>query len=299
MEKLSNYIENSSIDNEIEEYIRELYNEIVKDKEVLDELKKSGFTNQEIYDNVHIFYELYKSRIAEREIKTYQDCIDKNIFYKVNVIRKNGGFETELEALPAHKEHIRYNAAFICKDFDPKFENLSFEEGDMNADIVKKIKKALKKNRWIYLYGAINTNKTKIAVSVLNSFLKGLPDSKVAFVDVTKKFAELEKIRKFDLEDFNHILNQLMNCDFLVLKGLGEEAITYTERDQILLPLLQARASNRKETILISKKSIDVLSNMYLISTYNKEFNSIKRDELKELLSSNCDEILTAISPLY
>ena len=34
MEKLSNFVENSSVDNEIEEYVRELYNEIVTDKEV-------------------------------------------------------------------------------------------------------------------------------------------------------------------------------------------------------------------------------------------------------------------------
>jgi DNA replication protein DnaC len=302
MEKLSNYVETSSVDNEIEEYVRELYNEIVTDEEVLKEIEEQGFTKQEIYDNVHIFYEMYKSRVAEREIKTYQDCIDKNLFYKVNVIKEDGIFKTELEALPAHKKHIRYNASFIYKDFDSKYENVLLSNNKdefFNQSLRRKINNALKADKRVYLYGSINTGRTYAAIAFTNTFLENHPGAKVAFIDAKTRFSELEKIYKNDIEDFKNILSKIIKCDLLVIDNLGDEAITYTSRDQILLPILNGRVHDGQRTIIIAKKEINVLSGMYLISAYNKELNAIKRDELKELLSLNCEEILTAIDPLY
>ena len=67
MERLSDliHLENN---NSLEEYSRKLYNEFISDKELLEEVKESGFTLDDIYKNIGSFHELKENRDKEKMI---------------------------------------------------------------------------------------------------------------------------------------------------------------------------------------------------------------------------------------
>ena len=57
----------------------------------------------------------------------------------------------------------------------------------------------------------------------------------------------------------------MLDCEILVIDGLGNESITNWSRDEILLSILDNRIQLDKTTILCSEYSIEQLKKIYKI----------------------------------
>lgn len=101
MEKFQGFkVEN--VNSELEAYSRELYNEFINSS-VYQECLDDGFTNEEIYNNIGLFTDLKISREKEALVKTYDDCLKYNIFYKLKIIRSGVGFDKVYDAIDPYK----------------------------------------------------------------------------------------------------------------------------------------------------------------------------------------------------
>ena len=186
---------------------------------------------------------------------------------------------------------------FIYKDFDDKFNNISWKDVEEKSSGFKaKISKIAKeKDEWIYIYGANRTGKTFAAIAVTNRFAKNHED--ICFLKMSKRISELNDYIFHDKEKFNKIIEQYINSSLLVLDGFGEEFMTDYSRDNIIVPILRARAENGLFTIITSTFTIDEIAKLYTSKNID---SSIRVKQLTGILNSKVKKlILTSNKPLY
>ena len=85
----------------------------------------------------------------------------------------------------------------------------------------------------------------------VNAFIKKHQDKKVAFIDCSKRFNEINDLYFKDKADFYDVLNRLCAVDLLVLDDIGCSKITALE-EQILRTIINTRLLNGKATIYTS-----------------------------------------------
>ena len=86
-----------------------------------------------------------------------------------------------------------------------------------------------------------------------------------------------------DKNGYEDLLMKVYQCDVLILDDIGGESITSWSRDDILLPLLNARIDQHLTTIFISEFSLEQLPLLY----------TIQKDHLKaEKLISKMKELI-------
>lgn len=289
MIKINNFINNSS-NSELDSYSRELYNAFIKDEEVYNECVSLGISNEEIFDNIGFFEDIRQIRQKEKLIKTYQDCLKYNLFYKTLIVRTNYGFDKKYDAFDCYKEYLKYATCFIYKDFSYEFDDVEWKKLE-NKKAKAQIAQEMKKNKWIYLNGAIRSGRTYLAIALTNAHVKKHHE-KVAFIDASKRFSELSNLFFNDREDYRNLMRQLINCELLVVDNFGSEAKNSVVRDSVVLPLFQQRANNQKQTIFTSSHTLLSIKKMYCLKN-NEPANEIKAEELYEILKSQIDNEIT------
>lgn len=108
----------------------------------------------------------------------------------------------------------------------------------------------------LYLWGKPGVGKSFLAAGVCNYYAK--KGIRVAFVNVPKLISDLKRMFQ-DNEAMERKLRRIAQVDVLVLDDLGGESVTAWSRDDILLPLLDARMEKKKRTLFTSNYSFDTL----------------------------------------
>ncbi|MGX8852063.1 ATP-binding protein [Amedibacillus sp. YH-ame10] len=139
----------------------------------------------------------------------------------------------------------------------------------------------------IYFSGKPGAGKTYLAAGVANKFAKD--KKRVAFVNVPKLIADL-KMMFHDHEGMEAKLNRIKKADILILDDIGGESVTAWSRDDILLPLLDARMEQKKMTIFTSNYSMEELKQR-LAMTNNKVSEPVAAERLYERMKTLSDEI--------
>lgn len=106
-----------------------------------------------------------------------------------------------------------------------------------------------KEKRGIYLAGPPGVGKTYLCIGVGNYFAR--KGKRVAFVNVPKLISSLKLLFK-DNDAMEKRLAQIVQADIAVFDDIGGESVTAWSRDDILLPLLDARMNERKRTYFTS-----------------------------------------------
>lgn len=115
----------------------------------------------------------------------------------------------------------------------------------------------------LYLYGDLGVGKSYLAACITNRFAK--ENRSVAFVSPADLLAHLKS--NFGSYENDPTLERLKSVDILVIDDLGAEPITGWGRDEVLLPLLNARLENYRKTIFTSNYPPKLLSNAYSLDT--------------------------------
>lgn len=148
-------------------------------------------------------------------------------------------------------------------------------------------KRSLNDRKGLYLWGKPGAGKTYLAAGITNYFAK--ENKNVAIVNVPKLIADLKRMFS-DSMAMDRKLKQIQYVDVLVLDDIGGESVTPWSRDDILLPLLDARMEDKKLTFFTSNYAMGELKQR-LSSTSNKMSEPVAAERLFERMRTLSDEI--------
>lgn len=278
-----------------EQYKKEWFIKIKKDKEVYGLLLSNGFDDDNIKKYIGNCICFYKDYYFWKNITTYQDVLRTGVKFKYQLIFDGVSTQRISDQIDAYREYNDYNSKFVVKDFDDQFNNVLFKNLD-NPSLKSKIKKELTANRWIYLTGAMRSGRTYCSIALINSSAASGNDN-LAFIDSAKEIKFLSDLIFKEKNLFEKKLNELKQARTLVIDGFGNEYINDVIRDSIVIPLLQERATNNLVTIFTSDFSVEDVVMLY---SNTKGASSIRAKQLKNILLSKIkEEIVTSTQSIY
>lgn len=115
----------------------------------------------------------------------------------------------------------------------------------------------------LYLFGNLGVGKSFLAACITNWFAK--ENHSVAFVSPSDLLSHLKS--NFGSFEQDPTLERLKRVSILVIDDLGAEPITTWGRDEVLLPLLNARMENFRKTIFTSNYPPELLEKTYSLDT--------------------------------
>lgn len=142
------------------------------------------------------------------------------------------------------EEHLQY---YVYSDLPKTLTNVTFRSINLDEELEKgntlyvstynELQEMCSNEESAYIYGPFGTGKTYLAACACNYFAR--KKEKVAFVHwpsfVTKMPAYISS------GECDQIVERLKHVHFLVIDEIGGEAVTQWNRDQLLLPVLNAR----------------------------------------------------------
>lgn len=121
----------------------------------------------------------------------------------------------------------------------------------------------------LYLWGKPGVGKSWLAAGMTNFFAK--KHKRVAFVNVPKLMSDLKRMFQ-DPDAMEQRLSMMKQATVLVLDDIGGESITAWSRDDILLPILDARMEKQKLTVFTSNyNQAELTLKMALTSKHQQE----------------------------
>lgn len=288
MEKIKSPIKISVKD--LDAYSDQLYNEILND-EFYPTLVEEGWNNLEIKKNVTKFKEYLDDMHKAKEIKTYEDCIKKNMTQRLVLVRNGTLIERNFETLKPFKDYTDFLNHFFVYDFTSLPTDANLEK--CIKSLTKDINNKLKNGRWIYLYGAPRSGRSYASFALLRRLysMKKYKNYSYGFADSILRFKQLNELYFTDKSYFNELLNQYSNVDFLVIDNFGSEYKNELIRDTILLPIIQERNAKNKLTIFTSDFNFDEVEELYTFKKYGKDIISKK---IFDLIRTKCNGLVDA-----
>lgn len=141
-------------------------------------------------------------------------------------------------------------------------------------------------DKGMYLWGKPGAGKTYIAAGIANYFAK--QKKTIAFVNVPKFISDLKRMFN-DATAMEIKIKRIQRADVVILDDIGGESITAWSRDDILLPLLDARMEDKKLTFFTSNYSMEELKHR-LAFTSNKMQEPVAAERLFERMKTLSEE---------
>lgn len=192
--------------------------------------------------------------------------IEGHVYYPIN---RNNQLEFIYKPCKYYKEvkeeekKVKNNNT-IFFDTSKKLENASLSdlitEKERNS-ILKYIKDFLKKKmnnepvKGLYLSGSFGSGKSYILSALLNEL------SNKDYKTINVHYPKLLKRLKASFNEYNYdeVLNEIMECDILLIDDIGAENNSSWARDEVLGVILQYRMDNDLTTFFTSNFTIDEL----------------------------------------
>lgn len=173
------------------------------------------------------------------------------------------------------KKHLRN---YTFSDFPTPYVSIDLEKLDLSkesAEYINVYQKAINiilgrdREKGLYLWGTPGSGKTYLLAGIANYFAK--KEKVVAFVNVPSLMGELKRLFH-DHEVMEQKIRLIQKAEILVLDDIGGESVSSWTRDEILLPIVDARMKNNFLTLFSSNYSLEELKErMTCSSAYNSE----------------------------
>lgn len=205
--------------------------------------------------------------------KTHYQSLDENF----NVVMKTYPFLQKLQKKTEHvNNYIRYKP-----DEKLLLANLVdiIKEGNIEIQgITTTIHRLYTEKKGVYLFGNMGVGKTYLMYAFLN-FLINDENKKVMAVRINQLITDFE-LRKRNLDEFQVLLNQVINAEILLLDDIGSEIVDDFSRDSILFTILDERMRRNKITYFTSNLDFPQLEMHYA----HEKFNVVSDDKALRIL---------------
>ncbi len=267
-----------------------MYQNFIANPKAVREINKLGIPNEDIKKYIVKINDFVEDIKYCENCPGMENCEKANKYIVTKLTYNNKVVERQLVPCKKILNEMSVQKYFVSKDYPSEFEDASLATIDktskkkdaarLYADYVKGQSK-----QWIYITGAPRTGRSYLAAAFINDYARR-KKGEVAFINSLSKFKELISLSFNSPQDFEDIMNRYATCDILVIDDLGNEVITDTVRDAILLRLLNERSASKKLTIFTSDYSIQEIVELYATTKQG----AIKSKKLKSILETNCKQ---------
>jgi len=259
-------IEKASFDSVIDE--------IRSDVKLMKELSDLGVKEFELSRYVPLLTTILDERRFCAKCPGLKKCPQSSVgMIHTPFISSSGLLAGSLGPCDLSQRSLVADSHYIYRDFPSEWSDFLFTDPEFKDLRYRSFKKAFKEmlkkgtlTPWIYLYVPSDAEKGHAAAAVSNGLAQ--KGNSVAYLDVAKRFRKPASYKDEAASSFLNKLPLIKEADFVVLDGLGSGDRSAYSRDELLLPLLSARA-NGKMTLLVSDFHIQDL--IYLYSPFKNE----------------------------
>lgn len=258
------------------------------DQGVWAALTRANIDETVIPKNIVATLDFKDSFLACRQCLALEQCQSPFHHLSLELVNNAGVLERVFHDCRLKKAALKSSLKFVNFDFPSTWHNVTLTQSENRIDINKTrlpfitaATELLKGNpRWIYLTGKQLLGKSYLAAALANEIFEFNP--KVMYINTNRRFKEINDLNFTNKEQFNRVIEELANVDFLILDDFGNEYKSDFVRDTILFPLLSARARNKKVTIFTSDFTIAQIGAMYATSSAAKP----RAEQLVDLLTT-------------
>ncbi len=271
----------------------ESVNELLSDNAIKAKMKELGVDEASLRKNLPLFLTYQECAKECEKCKGMEYCSLSPEFHTMDLFIDDSGLLNRRYGYCKYlmaKEKIKNG--YLYRDFPEEMLSLSIATLPNKADAKKfalRCSSSLGDDNsltpWVYLEGESGVGKTTLAVSLMNGFIKS-GDYRIAYLDSVKRFDELKNLAIKNKALFDMTMDSLSNAEILVLDSFGNEFKSNYVRDQLLMPLLSARAKKNLFTLFCSEFSYEEIEAMY---SYSRDA-SVLAKRLKTLLMKKCGE---------
>ena len=276
---------------DMKKYIEKLLANLKADQDVYESLKPLHLTNKEVRDNVGKLHDYQEDFNTCKACPGFDKCPKKNKHISISVYKEGGYIETRSEPCEKLLKEIEIESKYLAKDFVPEWRNSRLKNLDLSENRRPLIKEFVnitkgKSNKWLFVKGNHKVGKSFVLVTFANEFVE-LGLGKVAVINATKQFKNLADIAYSDKEGFKSTIELLSTVPLLVIDEFGQEYKNEFIRDQIVIPVLNARAHSELPTFFSSEFTIKEMQQLYSIG---KNGGAIRGKQLGSLLTDMCEK---------
>ena len=276
---------------DMKKYIEKLLADLKADQDVYESLKPLHLTNKEVRDNVGKLHDYQEDFNTCKACPGFDKCPKKNKHISISVYKEGGYIETRSEPCKKLLKEIEIESKYLAKDFVPEWRNSRLKNLDLSENRRPLIKEFVnitkgKSNKWLFVKGNHKVGKSFVLVTFANEFVE-LGLGKVAVINAAKQFKNLADIAYSDKEGFKSTIELLSTVPLLVIDEFGQEYKNEFIRDQIVIPVLNARAHSELPTFFSSEFTIKEMQQLYSIG---KNGGAIRGKQLGSLLTDMCEK---------
>lgn len=276
---------------DMKKYIEKLLADLKADQDVYESLKPLHLTNKEVRDNVGKLHDYQEDFNTCKGCPGFDKCPKKNKHISISVYKEGGYIETRSEPCEKLLKEIEIESKYLAKDFVPEWRNSRLKNLDLSENRRPLIKEFVnitkgKSNKWLFVKGNHKVGKSFVLVTFANEFVE-LGLGKVAVINAAKQFKNLADIAYSDKEGFKSTIELLSTVPLLVIDEFGQEYKNEFIRDQIVIPVLNARAHSELPTFFSSEFTIKEMQQLYSIG---KNGGAIRGKQLGSLLTDMCEK---------
>ena len=261
--------------NEIKDFVKEIQKEFPEYK--IDE------------NNVIDFSLLLESNLKCKSCKGLDRCLNEKEGYKL--IFEDDSFKYSPCKYMAEKNKQNKNKNLIKTLYLPtKILEAKIEDYDVNTEsrkkIFAKINEFISKTRnneyakGLYLYGTFSIGKTYTLACIANELARNNIESLLIY------FPDLVLELKNSIKElrYHQLINKLKAVDVLMFDDFGSENVTPWLRDEVLGPILNYRALEKKPLFITSNIHPENLKNHFMCE--NTEEDDLKASRITNRLVS-------------
>lgn len=245
----------------------EMISAMRKNPDFAASLAKNEVTDEELKEFFPLILSSYEDLLACSKCPGYSSC-PKEIIHTTSYLRreKDGIIGRFFGSCAIRAEKERLESSYLVHDFPDEYLEshlVNLLKSDKETkDLINKLSLSLNSPKsWAFIHGEEGSGKSYAIASFTNSF--AVQGASIAFLDTPKRLDELKGLSIKDKIGFEKTMKEYEEADFLILDNFGTEFKSEYLRDQVLLPLLNARSSNDLPTYFLSSFSLNEIITLY------------------------------------
>ena len=275
----------------MKKYIEELVLALKADKEVYASLKPLGLTMKEVRDNIGRLHDYQEDFHVCKDCPGFSKCPKKEKHISVYVYKEGNYITTKSEPCKEFIKEMEIESKYVAKDFPAEWRTSVLKNLDLSENRRPLIKEFVniakgKSNKWLYVLGNHKVGKSFVLVTFANEFV-ALGRGKVAVINAAKQLKNIADMAYSDKEGFKSAIELLENVPLLVIDEFGQEYKNELIRDQIVIPVLNARSHKELPTFFSSEFTIKEIQQLYSVG---KNGGAIRGKQLGTLLTDMCEK---------